>query len=322
MSTKEFLEKTQPVFYRILNRSFGAMQMSHAYLLVGDNVDVPAIYLAQSLVCKEDVLACETCDDCVRIKEGLYPDLIMLNGDDSSIKKGDIDHLQEEFNKSALEGKEKIYILKNVENSSNVAMNSLLKFLEEPVEGVYAILTTRNLNKVLPTIQTRCQVIQLMPESKESVRLSLLEGGIDEEDAAVLSQLFGSRQECEPYYETELYQDLKVYALNFVEDLYKAPGNLIINMQINLGKKYKNDKEVLKTFLNMLVLVMRDLFHVKHSVDPIFSKHKDFFDNLPEDDRILERIEIVLEALYNVDMNANQSLLIDGMCYKVLKGVK
>ena len=38
-----------------------------------------------------------------------------------------------------------------------LAMNSLLKFLEEPVEEVYAILTTKNINKVLPTIQSRCR---------------------------------------------------------------------------------------------------------------------------------------------------------------------
>ena len=41
------------------------------------------------------------------------------------------------------------------------AMNTLLKTLEEPVPGIYAILTCENMNRVLPTIISRCMVIHL-----------------------------------------------------------------------------------------------------------------------------------------------------------------
>ena len=39
--------------------------------------------------------------------------------------------------------------------------NSLLKFLEEPEEGIIAILITNNINQMLDTIISRCQILKL-----------------------------------------------------------------------------------------------------------------------------------------------------------------
>ena len=113
---KEFLKETQPIFYRILEKSFKENKKTHAFLLVGDHTDDIATFIAQSYICHEDTLACETCDDCIRIKEGLYPDMIVCDGKESSIKKSDIDHIQEEFVKSSVENNGKVYILKNIDN--------------------------------------------------------------------------------------------------------------------------------------------------------------------------------------------------------------
>jgi DNA polymerase-3 subunit delta' len=71
----------------------------------------------------------------------------------------------------------------------------------------------------------------------------------------------------------------------------------------------------------MLVLALRDLFHVKHSIPLTFTKHKELFAALPEDQKILKRIELVLDTIYSIDTNANLSLLMDSMVYKMMKGV-
>ena len=112
--------------------------MSHALLLCGPRGTErreTAIFIAQSLVCQhsEEGLACEECESCQRIAQGQYADLIVLDGADRSIKKDEILSLQEQFSKTALEGNgKKIYILDHAENATPEALNSLLKFLEEP----------------------------------------------------------------------------------------------------------------------------------------------------------------------------------------------
>ena len=123
------------------------------------------------------------------------------------------------------------------------------------------------------------------------------------------------------YKDSELYFDVKNYVFYFIEDLYMKPSDLLINLQINLGKKYKKNKEAYALFLNLLVLGMRDMFHVKHSIPILFVKHKDFFEKMPEDGKILQKIEIILEYAERLNNNVNLALLLDGMVYKVLKGV-
>lgn len=322
MKTKEILKKTQPTLYRILKQSFKDEKQSHAYLLIGTNTGNAAMFMAQSFICENDLLACEDCNECRRIKENNYSDFILIDGNERSIKKEDIEYIQKQFSKSSLEGGAKIYLLKNIENSSTVAMNSLLKFLEEPVEGVYAILTTKNINKVLPTIQSRCQIVHLLPESKESIQLELFHQKVEEEDSYVLSQLFSSYEAAYEFGLTDDYREIKLQVLNFIEDLYLNPINLLINQQIHIVKKYKSDKDMMKIYLNMIILGLRDMFHVKHSLTPIFMMHKDLFKQLPEDKQLLDKIETILNTIYLIDTNANIALLIDSMCYKLMKGVQ
>ena len=47
------------------------------------------------------------------------------------------------------------------------AANSLLKFLEEPHQQTFAILITEQIQKMLPTILSRCQILSFKPLSTE-----------------------------------------------------------------------------------------------------------------------------------------------------------
>ncbi|MCQ3915743.1 MAG: hypothetical protein MJ195_03360 [Mycoplasmoidaceae bacterium] len=73
------------------------------------------------------------------------------------MKKQEVIDLITKCNKSGIEACNiRVYVIKNIEYASKSILNSLLKFVEEPPKGVYAIFTTRNYNAVLPTIRSRC----------------------------------------------------------------------------------------------------------------------------------------------------------------------
>lgn len=52
-----------------------------------------------------------------------------------------------------------IILTKNVEEAGTEALNAFLKNLEEPQENLYFALTTSSIQKVLPTIVSRCETI-------------------------------------------------------------------------------------------------------------------------------------------------------------------
>ncbi len=317
MSLKNYFELNQPIFYKLLSNCFQTQKIPHAFLLVGKNSSEAAHYIVKSLICENDLLACNECNDCSRIDNHNYGDLIYANGNDETIKKGKIEYIQEQFSKSSLEGKSKIYLLENIENSTTEAMNSLLKILEEPIEGVYAIFTCQNINRVLPTIQSRCQIIQLLPNSKKILIHQLKEKDIAEDDINVLSEIFVNFDECKKYVDSEIFDDLKLEVYHFIEDLYFHKENLIINVETHLLKKYK-EKEVIHLFLNMLVLGLKDLFHVKQNMSLTYPSFKSLFERVNEDEKnIIEKIELVLNTDYLLETNANMLLLMDSMMYRI-----
>lgn len=312
---KEYLQENQPKFYNLIKNEFIQNKIPHAFLLVGNNTKVPLNYLAMSLICDE-TLACEKCNDCRKVLENKYGDIIRYDGKETSIKKGDIEYIQDTFKKSSLEGKAKIYIIENIESATKEAMNTLLKMLEEPTSGIYAIFTTNNISRVLPTILSRCQVIDIKPDSKEVIYKALIKSNIPEEAAKILIYLSASEEEAKNLYD-ERFEYMQTEVINFIEDLYTKRMNLIINVQTNLLKNYK-ERDDIKLFLNMLVLAMKDMFHVKHNQNLVFSAHYDFFNSLQIDEnKLIKQIEIILETIYTIESNANLLMLMDSMMYRL-----
>lgn len=312
---KEYLQQEQPIFYHLIENAFIQKKIPHAYLLVGNNTYTPLTFLAMSLLC-DDTLACENCIDCQKVKDNKYGDIIRFDGQVESIKKHNIEYIQESFKKSSLEGKAKIYILENIENATKEAMNSLLKILEEPTEGIYALFTTKNINRVLPTIQSRCQVIEIKQDSKSALVKQLVSHDIELENATILAQLTNTYEEAISLFD-ERFEYMVLQVVNTIEDIFEKPENLVINTQTNIMMKYKA-KEDVRLFLNLLAIGLKDLFHVKHSQELIFMKYKELFTSINAvDSDIIKKIEIVLETNYLLDTNANITLLMDSLMYKL-----
>ena len=207
--------------------------------------------------------------------------------------------------------------MENIENSTIEAMNSLLKMLEEPTSGVYAIFTCQNLNRVLPTIQSRCQVIQLLPVSQKSLKEELKRDDILEDDINILSELFTSYDECQKYIESDMFEKLKLEVYHFIDDLYFHRDNLIINVQTHLLKDFK-EKENIQLFLNMLVLALRDLFHVKHSMNLTYPSFLSLYKRINDsDENIINKIDLILNTEYLLSTNANVMLLMDSMMFRI-----
>lgn len=110
----------------------------------------------------------------VKVKNFCHPDLKIYPQKDK-IMVADSDSIVEEASIKPIFANKKIFIIKNIDKGMEQAQNKLLKTLEEPANNVYFILTTSNVNQVLPTIRSRCNKIELGKLSK-SVTNSLCNG--------------------------------------------------------------------------------------------------------------------------------------------------
>ncbi len=173
-----FFEKRFPLVIKSLRNVRKNRRLSHAYIVYSDNAEIRksfAFILAQIILCSEldsDVVPCLKCSSCLKIMEGLYPDIYTLEPTSKSrqiVIGQDVEDtdtvrwFQARFSLSSMAGLGgKIGIIHDADRITVQAQNAFLKTLEEPPKGSFFILTSGNPHTLLPTVISRCQLISLI----------------------------------------------------------------------------------------------------------------------------------------------------------------
>ena len=135
---------------------------------------------------------------------------------------------------------------------NNSAANSLLKFLEEPVGNFLAILETESLGRILPTIQSRCQIIHFSQLSKEKLQEKLQEEGLSKETSRLLSHLTNSYHKAVEISQNEWFNETKDAVKRWVNYLLKKDPQAFIFVQKKLLGLAKEKNQQSEIFLLLL----------------------------------------------------------------------
>lgn len=123
---------------------------------------------------------CTKCNICHLINKDNLPSIKIIEPDGAIIKKSQMEELKENFSTKPIYSRYNVYIIKNAEKLNSSSANSMLKFIEEPTEGILGFFITNNKDVMIDTIKSRCQTIILKYEIK-----NLAENlGISEEEYA------------------------------------------------------------------------------------------------------------------------------------------
>ncbi len=321
MQVEKYLKKYQPVIYQTFLNALQKDQLSHAYLISGNNgaplMDV-ASFFAKSILCDDpSPMACNSCITCLRVEDGNYPDFFVFDGSKATIKKDDVDTIETAFEKKAFENKGiRVYILHLIENMTTQAINSILKFLEEPGSKVYAFLTTNNENSILPTIISRCQVLRLRLIDKQIVIQDAIDNGVDKKDAELLSYFYNDGELIKEILDDKASNNAFFTAKECFEDILSVmdkgdKADIIYRSQSNIVNKVKT-KESCRYFINMLVMAFEDMINIKNQKEAFLESYATILANLSEklshlDESLIE----LLKCSGVVNTNVSIALLID-----------
>jgi DNA polymerase-3 subunit delta' len=138
--------------------------------------------LAQSLFCTGpdmDGIPCGACRSCHLFRVGNHPDLHRIAPDPGSksgeIKVAAVREMADSEALTAQLGGYKVVIVSPADRMNPNAANSLLKTLEEPSSNTLLVLVSSRPGRLLPTIRSRCQVLQLRRPA-EAEALQWLQG--------------------------------------------------------------------------------------------------------------------------------------------------
>lgn len=320
---KDFLSERQPIVERVLTNALTNKQLSHAYLFMGSKgtkMLETAKWMAQSLICPHaNPHACEVCDVCRRIEENSYSDMIILDGTKTSIKKDDVLSLQEKFSKTALEGYgQKFYILNGADNATPEALNSLLKFLEEPSgQDMTAFLISEKPERLLETIVSRCQSLSFRAQNRFELMDELEDSELDPYELNLISQIVNDKDEMVSMLENEdTKHSLNLFGL-FIEEYSKASylGELFIQNHV-LKKKESpaQERARLTLFLNIGMMFFKDVLFQTETTSKIWKQR---MLALPSSFNTLLAFTLFNDSIHKITTNANLSLIIDALIYQL-----
>lgn len=343
---KEVLKERQPIIERVLYNALKHKQASHAYLFVGPKgtrMLETALLFAQSLVCPhKDPWADETCEICDRIQKNHFTDLILMDGTLTSIKKEAVLDMQEQFSKTALEsyGK-KIYIVNAAENATTEALNSLLKFLEEPNgSDTYAILISEHPDQLLETIISRCQTLTFKAQNRQELVAQIDLENNDPYEIQLLSQLVNNVEGMKDLQLNDDFKHALVMFGNFIDEYVKAPyrGELFVQTQLlskrkdvekpDMGDAPKSkeekkapvekgpavDRRRLSFFFKIGMLFFKDMMFNTPIHSPVWKTRMNHISPIIAP---MSAFNLFNDAEDKINTNANLALLIDSVLYKL-----
>jgi DNA polymerase-3 subunit delta' len=256
--------KGQPQVIRLLQNGLLHGKIAHAYCFAGPRgvgKKKTAMELAKALNCEQKQAdACDRCRTCLRIEHGNHPDIIRIKPDGASIKIDQVRQLQRAFSFTLGKGVTRVIMMEQAELMTPQAANSLLKFLEEPVSPMVAILITENIHAMLPTILSRCQILRFSELPPAVLAKKLEEQGIRKEHARILAHLSHGSEDEYQLLEQEEFAQLCKRVIEWNKEILSGKSSALVSIEREWLQK-EIESERLPLVLDILLLWLRDLVH-------------------------------------------------------------
>ncbi len=242
-------------------------KISHAYIISGaadSGKKMLARAFAKTLQCeKQEPAPCNECQSCIQAESMNHPDIIMVTHEKPNLIS--VDEIREQVVDSICikpyKSKYKIYIIPDAQLMNPQAQNALLKTIEEPPEYGIIILLTTNLDKLLPTVRSRCIELATKPvRERDMLEYLKNEMKLSEEKAYF----------CLDFAQGNLGKAIKLagneeYAsiVESVVDVLKKIHDLDVDDLMNAVSQIEKFKLSINDYLDLMMMWYRDILMLK-----------------------------------------------------------
>lgn len=257
-------------------------KLSHAYLIETNNLDLcfnELKTIIKNIFCPENYTEkCSKCNICNLLDNNYLPSFIIIEPDGKNIKKEQVLELKSRFSSLPTFTKENIYIIKEAEKLNSSSANTMLKFIEEPEEHIIGFFITNNINNVINTIRSRCEIIRIKYE---------------ENDKEILANS---------------YLDVVYKYLQKIE--IERKDVILYNKKIILSE-YKERDDIKNIFELMLAIYRKCLCFDNYQQENSEFKEKFSFLINKSKAELLKRLNIIVQYIDDLNYNVNVELFLD-----------
>ena len=292
-------------------------KVSHAYIFSGEKGSgkkLLASRFAELLQCEgEGEKPCGKCRSCRQAESGNHPDIIRITHEKpNTISVDDIrEQLVGDVQIKPYQSKYKIYIVPDAEKMNVQAQNALLKTIEEPPAYAVILFLTTNASSFLPTILSRCVVLNMKPVPDQEVRKYLMEHVEVPDYQADIAVAFahGNIGKAVKLATSEYFNEIKNAAIHILKN---APRMDIseISAAVKGVSEYKVD---IQDYLDIFAVWYRDVLYFKATRDADGIIFRDQLASIQEQTNncSYEGVEDILKALRKAKERLNANVNFD-----------
>lgn len=205
----------------------------------------------------------------------------------------------------------KIFIIENIDLSTEQAQNKLLKVLEEPPKNVYFLISAKQADRVLPTIKSRCDKITI-----EKLDMAEIEKVCKNPLACMLSEGYIGR--AEELSKNPDLEEIVDFAVSLVCDLKNSSQVLRFSKHF---QEFKNDIDLI---LKIYSLCLEDMLKIKTEIKnyctmKMFLPKIEAVENEFSVQAICEILNLITFFMKKIEFNANLPVAIDNLLLKILE---
>lgn len=181
-----------------------------------------------------------------------------------------------------------VIIIDDAERMSHGAQSAFLKLLEEPNDGTHFILTAHQPVKLLPTIRSRVQALQLLPVTPEQTLDFIAQQGITDQKHRIQLRYIADGLPAELYrlIHDNVMFEAKATVIGDARDFLQADAY----KKALVVQKYKSDRNGALQLVDSTIAILRKTMSAK-----------------PED-RIIQQLKLLIEIKERLQTNCNVTL--------------
>ena len=278
-------------------------RVSHAYILNGERGSgkkMLANLFAMTLLCETgDNEPCGKCHSCKQAESGNHPDIIRVTHEKpNSIS---VDDIRTQVNNTVdikpYQGPYKVYIIPQADMMTPQAQNAILKTIEEPPSYAVFLLLTENAETLLPTINSRCEMLKLRNIKDTLIKKYLMENLEIPDYKADMCTAFaqGNMGRAIMLANSDHFNEIREEAVQLLKHISEMELNEIVAAVKNISV-YKLE---ITDYLDIIMIWYRDvlLYKATKEIDKVV--FKDQLQSIKEQARksSYEGIELILESL-------------------------
>lgn len=243
----------------------------------------------------EPLSPCGKCISCRKIKSGNHPDVRIVEPDPKTlnIRLENVRELHREASYKPLEGKFKVFIMRDAHRMLDGGANAYLKLLEEPAEYIFHILTSTGIHRLFPTIVSRCLRLRFLPVDSEDIeKFIVAKYNLSQEKAQLCASISqGSPGLAANFAENEELWNLREKLYSLMAVFHTAPSCEIASGIDSLLSRAENNDLVIKLALFWL----KDLLGAVNDVPQGLIVNTDFYSMIKNQSRELSN-DCILRA--------------------------